>query len=156
MTQAGILPDEVGFTSDHAGLFIDVAPAILETKNSPIPPVKQRKLKCYNRPNVQKYIKYVLEQFESHNIVQRIQKLKKQINEEGFTEEAGMQLNKLDKHVTEIMLRSENKLCPDETPFEYSAELERQMRIVCPIKRLKEQAHKNFHLKLILIKSSRT
>ena len=77
VTQAGILPNEVGFTSDHAGLFIDVATAILETKNYPIPPAKQRKLKYYNSPNVQKYINYVLEQFESHNIGRRIQKLQK-------------------------------------------------------------------------------
>lgn len=119
-----------------------------DTKNAPIPPAKQRKLKCYNKPNVQEYINYVLEQFESNSVMKRIKNLQQQIKDEGFTEESGVMLNKLDKQVTDITLHSENKLSPDETPFEYSVELERQMRIVRLIKRLQDQANKKFPLEI--------
>ena len=121
VTQAGTLPDESSFTSDHAGLFIDISPQILQCKNQPIVPPKQRKLKMYNRPKVQ---------VKSH----------------GFNEYIDMDLNKIDKQVTEIMLRSESKLSPDDTPYAYSAELDRQMRIVRLIKKLQPYEKNNYAL----------
>ena len=57
-----------------------------------------------------------------------------------------MDLNKIDKQVTEIMLRSESKLSPDDTPYAYSAELDRQMRIVRLIKKLQPYEKNNYAL----------
>ena len=146
VTQAGVLPDETSFTSDHAGLFIDLSPQVLECKNQPIIPPKQRKLKMYNRPKVQQYIDYVLEQFEAHNIVQRIRNLLEETKTQGFSELTGILLDKIDQQVTEIMLRSEDRLSPDNTPYAYSTDIDNQMRTVRLIKKLKDAAHKNFPL----------
>ena len=139
VTQAGLLPDEVGFTSDYAGLFVDLSPKILETKNTPIIPPKQRKLKCYNKLNVEKYKTYVLEQFEAHNIVNRMKRLSKVIENDGFTSELGDELNRIDKQVTDILLRAEDKLSPGDTSYAYSMEIDKQMRVVRLIKRLQNQ-----------------
>ena len=127
VTQAGMLPDKTRFTSDHAGLFVDIAPAILECQNQPIPPPKQRKLKCYNKVNIEKYVNYALDQFEAKNIVSRLQRLHQHIKVHGFSVEAGDNLNTIDKTATDIMLRSENRLSPEDTPYAFSIELERQM-----------------------------
>ena len=77
----GVLPDETGFTSDHAGLFLDLAPQVLETKNNPITPPKMRKLKMYNRVKVQQYVDYVLGQFESRKIITKLKDLHKYVSE---------------------------------------------------------------------------
>ena len=146
VNQAGFLPDESSFTSDHAGLFIDISPQILQCLNQPIVPPKQRKLKLYNRPKVQQYVTYVLEQFDAHNIVNRMKNILQNVTSNGFTESIGRDLNKLDEQVTEIMLRSEAHLSPDDTPYAYSEELDRQMRIVRLIKKLQPHAKNNFPL----------
>lgn len=146
VTQAGMLPDESSFTSDHSGNFIDLSPKVLDRKNQPITPPKQRKLKMYNRPKVHKYIEYVLNQFESHNIVSCLQQLMSERKTTGFHEEAGITLNKIDAQVTEIMLRSEDRLSPDDTPYAYSADLDQQMRTVRVTKKLQDAESKNFPL----------
>ena len=146
VSQAGVVPDETSFTSDHAGLFLDISPNILECKNQPIPPPKQRQLKYCNKVNVEKYVTYALEQFEAQNIVKRLQRLHQQIKEDGSDSEAGETLNSIDKKVTEIMLRSEKRLSQEDTPFAYSVELERQMRIVRLITRIKDQKALNYPL----------
>ena len=64
----GLVPDEVGFSSDHIGLFVDFVPSILDTKNTPIPPAPSRTLKMYNTPKVQEYITNVLTRFENYNV----------------------------------------------------------------------------------------
>ena len=145
-TQTGVLPDETSFTSDHACLCINVSPAILECKNQHIPPSKQTKLKCYNKVNVEKYVTYALEKFEAQNIVKRLQRLHQQIADDVFDAEAGDTLNTIDKIVTEIMLRSEHRLSPEETPYACSIELERQIRIVRLIKRIQDQKALNYPL----------
>ena len=105
ITRLGILPDETGFTSDHAGLFLDVAPTILATKNNPIPSPKLRKLKLYNRIKVDQYIKYVLHQFDCHNIIGKVKDLHAYLKDHAFDPSAGIRLNAIDKQVTDIMLR---------------------------------------------------
>ena len=139
ITRMGVLPDETGFTSDHAGLFLDLSPQVSETKNNPITPLKLRKLKLYNRVKVQQYVDYVLGQFESHDIIQNLKDLHKYAKENTFDETAGIRLNTIDKQVTDIMLRSEDKLSPDSTPYEYGEDLDRQMRIVRLIKALEKK-----------------
>ena len=144
ITRLGLIPDETGFTSDHAGLFLDVAPTILATKNNSIPPPKLRKLKLYNRIKVDQYIKYVLHQFDCHNIIEKVKDLHAYLKEHSFDSSVGQRLNALDEQVTDIMLRSEDKLSPDYTPYEHSEELDRQMRIVRLIKALKKKQNKNY------------
>ena len=64
-----------------------------------------------------------------------MQNIFKDVKSNGFTETIGMDFNKLDSQVTEIMLRSEDRLSPDDTPYAYSEDLDRQMRIVRLIKK---------------------
>ena len=90
--QVGLVPEEVGFTSDQCGLFIDLSPDILKTKNSPIPPAKARKLKLYNKPKVQEYIKEVTEQFSHHNIVHPFKALHTTIAKTGFNDDTAILL----------------------------------------------------------------
>ena len=107
ISQASLVPEELCFASDHIGVFLDVSPRILETNNAPSPPALNRKLKMHNTSNVHKYVKAVLKQIESHNIVQRLQKLDKSIMENGFDEISAHTLEKLDTHLTAIMLKAE-------------------------------------------------
>ena len=141
-----LISDEVLHLVTQAGTFIDVSPQILQCSNQPIVPPKHRKLKMYNRPKVDQYIEYVLSQFEAHNIVKRLQNLLDEVKSHGFNENIGMDLNRLDQQVTEIMLRSESKLSPDDTPYVYSAELDKQMRIVRLIKKLQPNVKNNYPL----------
>ena len=110
ITRAGLAPKEVCFASDHIGLFLDLSPKILDTANNPIPPAPNRKLKMHNTPNVTKYVKAVLKQFECHNIIQRLKNLDKSIKEDGFADIYAMELERLDQHVTAIMLKAEHDL----------------------------------------------
>ena len=104
---------------------MDLAPSILATKNNPIPSPKSRKPKLYNRIKVNQYIKYVLSQFDSHNIVDKVKNIHKHLKDHPFDETIGIKLNTIDKQVTEIVLRSEDKLSPDHTPYEHSEDLDR-------------------------------
>ena len=56
VTQAGLVPEEICFASDHIALFVDLSPRILAVNNPTIPPAPHRKLKAHNVPNVQKYL----------------------------------------------------------------------------------------------------
>ena len=98
----------------------------------------------------------MLEQFEAHNIVKRMQNIFKDVKSNGFTETIGMDFNKLDSQVTKIMLRSEDRLSQDDTPYAYSEDLDRQMRIVRLIKKNSSLIPKiTFHLKLMPIAISK-
>ena len=115
VTQAGTVPEEVCFASDHIGLFVDLSPRILDTNNQPIPPAPTRKLKMHNVPNVLKYVKAVVKQIHYHNFIKRLQNLDKHIKEDGFDEMAILELEKIDKHITTIMLKAENDLAKSTT-----------------------------------------
>ena len=75
-------------------------------------------------------MKAVLKQIESHKIVQRLQKLDKSIMENGFDEISAHTLEKLDTHITAIMLKAENDLAPSDTKYAFSEDLLLQMRKV--------------------------
>lgn len=70
--------------------------------------------------------------------------INKYVSENRFDDAAGLRLNRIDKQVTEIMLRSEDKLYPDNTPYAYSADLDRQMSIVRLIKALEKKQNQTY------------
>lgn len=125
--QVGMVPEEVGFSSDHSGLFIDLSPDILNIKNPPMPPAKTRKLK----PKVYEYIKAVTAP-------------------SGFDESTATIIEQLDSHVTQIMLQAENNLAPQDTPYAFSAPLLLQMRKVRLLKLLLDKKTKNLPLEMIV------
>ena len=135
VTKAGYLPDESSFTSDHSGLFIDLSPQIVDTKNAPISQPKNRKLKMSNPIKVAKYVDLVLTQFQHHNIEKRVEHIIDHLKTKPFTPEIGEKLNKIDKHISEMMLQAESQISPDSTPYAYSGELDTQMRTVRLIKK---------------------
>ena len=146
VTKAGRLPDESSFTSDHSGLFIDLSPKILDTKNAPITQPKNRKLKMSNPIKVAKYVELVLTQFQHHNIERRVEKLDEELKTKPFCERIGKQLNQLDQHISEIMLQSEDKLSPDSAPYAYSVELDTQMRTVRLIKKFIDKQNQKYSI----------
>ena len=75
VTQAGLVPEEICFASDHIALFVDLSPRILAVNNPTIPPAPHRKLKAHNVPNVQKYVKAVIKQMGCHNIVKLLKNM---------------------------------------------------------------------------------
>ena len=142
----GFVPDEVGFSSDHMGLFMDFTPAILDTKNTPIPPAPSRTLKMYNTPKVQEYITNVLTRFEDHNIVNRIKKLHVSIKQNGFKNEAQTILENIDTTVTGIMLQAEKDLIPSQSSYKFSIDLAIQMRKVRLLKAIINKKAKSYPL----------
>ena len=134
VTQAGLVPEEICFASDHVAMFLDLNPRILETNNTPIPPAPYRKLKTHNIPNVKKYIEAVVYQMQCHSVVKRLEKLETYIKDFGFDCVSSNDLEKIDKLMTQIMLRAEDDLAPNETKYAFSVELLHQMRKVRLIK----------------------
>lgn len=100
ITQAGLVPEEICFASDHIGIFVDLSPKILAENNPPIALAPHRKLKMHTVPNVQKYVKAVVKQMKCHNIVCRLQKLDTYIKEFGFDEIVTGNLERIDTHLT--------------------------------------------------------
>ena len=95
VSKAGIVPKDIGFCkSDHQALFVDIHPSILDTKNIPLLPTSQRKLRFGNAPKVEWYNLKVLERAHDHNIQKRVHNLFKSIREEGFTDDIKSELEK--------------------------------------------------------------
>ena len=141
--RAGLLPKDTGFSnSDHQGLFIDLTPNVLQTKNIPLQPPSLRKLRLHNAPKVEWYILQVLERAHSHNISKRLEKLQHDIAANGFNEPQTVELNNIDAKMTEIMLTTEQELSPDSTPFPFSVQLLEQINSVRLIKRLRNLKQK--------------
>ena len=138
-----MLPKNIGFSnSDHQGLFIDFQPNVLDTKNIPLQLPSLRKLRLHNAPKVEWYILQVLERAYSHNIANRLEQLQQNIKENGFTEQNKLELNKIDTKMTEIMLATEQELCPDSTPFPFNVQLLEQIHSMRLIKRLRNLKQK--------------
>ena len=135
---AGLVQKEVGFsTSDHQALYIDLDPKVLDTKNIPLQPTSQRKLRTHNAPLVEWYIIKVLERADSHNITTRLKQLQQDIKEFGFTEENRDKLENIDQAMTKIMLTTEQELSPDTKPFPFSVLMLEQINSIRLIKRLR-------------------
>ena len=146
VTQAGLVPEEICFASDHIALFVDLSPLILAINNPPIPPAPNRKLKAHNIPNVKKYVKAVIKQMQCHNIVTRLKRMDTYIAEFGFDEIAAGDLERIDNHMTKIMLKAEDDLGPSDAKYAFSEELLLQMRKVRLIKTFLRQHGKRYPL----------
>ena len=146
VNRAGMVPEEVSFASDHMGLFLDLSPKILDTKNAPIPPASHRKLKMHNTPNVRKYVENVLKQMKCHSITHRLEKLDATIKEDEFDEVSAFTLEKIDVQMRDIMLKAEDDLAPSDTKYAFSEDLLLQMRKVRLIKTFIRQYEKNYPL----------
>ena len=143
ITRAGIIPQEVGFsTSDHQGLFVDFKPEVLDTRNIPMLPPNFRKLRLSNALKVEWYIDKVLDKAKNQNIPNRLQKLTKQIQAQGFTSELQDKLEEIDEQITSIMLKTEQDLSPEAKPFHFSDIIVEQIQYVRQLKqviKLKQQ-----------------
>ena len=146
VSQAGLVPEELCFASDHIALFLDINPRMLDTNNTPIPPAPNRKLKMHNVPNVNKYIKAVVYQMKCQNIINRLKNIDSHIEDHGFDDIATNDLEKVDATMTQIMLKAENDLAPGNTKYAFSAELLQQMRRVRLIKTFIRQNENNYPL----------
>ena len=139
----GLIPKDIGFSnSDHQGIFIDLKPSVLDTKNISLQPSSMRKLKHHNAPKVELYILQVLERSHAHNIPKRLEKLRKNISDTGFNDSTAHELDKIDEQMTSIMLKTEQDLHPDTTPFPFSVQLLEQIHRVRLIKRLRNLKQK--------------
>ena len=79
-----------------------------------------------------------------HNIVCRLQQLDTYIKEFGFDEIVTGDLERIDTHLTQIMLKAENDLAPSGTQYAFSEELLLQMRKVRLIKKFLNQHGKHY------------
>ena len=142
--RAGMLPHDIGFsTSDHRGLFLDLNPRVFDTRNLDILPPQYRKLRMNNVVKVEWYIQIVLDQAKSQNILGRLEKLTKHINEHGFDEFAGGTLDRIGKCMTDIMLKAEQNITPESKPYSFSQALVDQIHSVRIIKTLVKQKQQN-------------
>ena len=124
----GVLPSEIGFhTSDHVPFFVDFHQDLFNYKESPIVPPNLRKLKMYDSPSVEKYICYVKNQMQHHNIIQRFLNLKDYIKIESFDASAEQEIELLDDQMTQIRLRAEKRLCPDPSRFKNASKMQIQV-----------------------------
>ena len=153
VSQAGLVPEELCFASDHITLFLDINARMLETNNTPIPPAPHRKLKMHNVPNVNKYIKAVTYQMKCQNIINRLQRIDSHVKDFGFDEIATNDLEKIDATMTQLMLKAENDLAPSHTKYAFSTELLKQMRRVRLIKTFINQHENNFPLESFVTES---
>jgi len=124
----GVLSREEGFhTSDHIPFFLDLNKAVLDGPCSPIVPNSFRKLKLHDADSVEKYNCYVKDQFDDHNIIQRVLNLKTYVKINSLDAVATQELEKLDEQITDIRLRSENRLVPDPSKFKHTSKMSLQV-----------------------------
>ena len=79
----------------------------------------------------------MLEKAEDQNIPHRIKQLNDNIKLFGFNEDCRAELEKIDSQMTDIMLKAEQSLSPDSTPFPFSVQLLEQINSVRLIIRLR-------------------
>ena len=108
--RAGYAPFDEGFVTDHRGIFFDISDEILfPNDNLNIVHHEFRKLKSNDPKSVEKYLKQLDEDWTAHKILQKYKKLCQDFKNNGITDENVMNLNKLDQHITEIMISAERK-----------------------------------------------
>jgi len=139
----GILQKTEGFhMSDHIPFFVDFKAELFDHSENPIIPPDFRKLRVHDYPSVEKYNCYVKDQFHHHNILQRILNLGEYIKVQSFDDIALSELEKIDAQVTDIRLRSEDRLLPDPSRFKHASQMDKQVqkiRIVQSIQKLRKQ-----------------
>jgi len=124
----GVLPLHSGFhKSDHIPFYIDFHKDMLTSKQNPMVYQSIRKLKMYDSPSVEKYICYVKDQMNHHNIIRRFLNLKDYIATFAFDSSAEKELDLLDRQMTDIRIRSENKLRPDPSRFKNASPMQLQV-----------------------------
>ena len=81
-----------------------------------------------------KYIQAVVYQMKCHNIVKRLERLEEYIKHYGFDCVSSNDLEKINKLMTQIMLKAEDDLAPSDTIYAFSVNIPNQMRRVRLIK----------------------
>ena len=98
-------------TSDHCGFFLDLSrDIILKGKTTQIPSPFERQLKSNSPKSVRKYKHYLKQQTNKYNIESQIENILKKSKQRKLTKEEEVNLNRIDKRITKIMLRVEKKI----------------------------------------------
>ena len=108
VTKAGWLPfgDGVG---DHRIAYIDIdADLVLNKDKHEIVPIRARRLQIKNEKSVKRYLELVEPQFRKHNLLERLNNIRKKTNGEP-TNEMIKEIEEIDRIRTEILLKSERK-----------------------------------------------
>jgi len=145
----GVLETQEGFhLSDHIPFFVDFKKELFD-HILPIVPPDFRKLRIHDHPRIEEYNCYVKDQFQHHSVVQRIRNLKEYIKVESFNNIAEEELEKLDKQITEIRLRAEDRLLPDPSRYKHATPMDKlvqKIRIVQSILKLRNSNKNADHL----------
>jgi len=142
VTRLGVLLSEDGFNeSDHLPFFVDFKHDMFDFKTCVMPNIKYRKLRTHDALSVEKYNCYVKDQMHHHNVVSRLLNLREYIKYIGFDETAIKELEKLDSTMTQIRIRSEDKLWPDPSRFKHATKMSKlvaKIRLLQSIHRAKK------------------
>ena len=118
VTKFGYLPYDLGFDSDHRGVFVDIQCSGTE---APIPFRKRRrKLKSKNPKSTATYLKQVRKALKGHNIEGRIARLE---GRDTLTARQRDEFDKIDQTLTGIMLNAESLLQPFRTTDSFAKRL---------------------------------
>jgi len=119
---AGQLVRNSTFTSDHSALFIQIDDDILDSTRHSIP-TKSRKLHTKDYAAVEAYLEELRYQFSQNNIENRVKELM-EIPTTNWHADHTTKYNKLDQHITRLMLLSEKKCSKKKNSYyEWSPEL---------------------------------
>ena len=122
--RSGQLPFELGFHTDHRGMFTDInVHSILGIYVKDPIEQAQRRLSSQNKNYRGIYIEELLtKQLVAHNIFERINKLRTIADEHVLTAEQIEEYNSIDQTITKAMLRAETKL-PKKKSHAWTSEL---------------------------------
>jgi len=119
---AGQLVKNSTFTSDHPTLFIQLDDSILSTSTHSTS-TKPRKLHTKDYAAVEAYLEELRYQFSQNNIQNRVRELL-DIPHNHWHPEHTMKYNKLDEHITKLMLLAEKKCSKKKNSnYDWSPEL---------------------------------
>ena len=105
VTGFGYLPYDLGFTSDHRGVFIDILREKWEQTKRP--GKRRRKLNSKNPDSVSRYLKKLWKKVDNQDIEKRLARLE---GKEHLTKGEERELNKIDMEMTTGMLNAEAAL----------------------------------------------
>lgn len=113
LVRAGQLPHRTMFaTSDHRAMFADIdISAVLKAEVDEIEPRSRRRLVSKNKKRVRQYIAEVLRRFHGQEVPTVVAELYKKAKGKTFQEVDKTEYNKIDRVITEILVKSE-KLLP--------------------------------------------
>ena len=108
--RAGMAPFGSVYESDHRGLYLDINADILFDKNeTKIVFHDFRRLNTSIPKRVKKYRKQLIKTWNAHKITQKFDKLKSLFESSTDALVCEMEINKLDKQISEIMISAEKK-----------------------------------------------